>query len=100
KRRGLLLGSTALCLGGPAILRAQTQQASLKINVNHGFAMHGAPKSAADAGPPDYLNPNAPKGGSVRLGARGTFDSLHPFIIKSVPAGRVCAVLGEHVCGR
>ena len=92
KRRGLLLGSTALWLGAPAILRAQTQQASQKINVNHGFAMHGAPKYAADAGPPDFLNPNAPKGGTVRLGARGTFDSLHPFIIKSVPAAGVSAI--------
>ena len=96
KRRGLLLGGTALYLGAPAILRAQTQQqsqrASQKINVSHGFAMHGAPKYAADAGPPDFLNPNAPKGGTVRLGARGTFDSLHPFIIKSVPAAGVSAI--------
>jgi len=92
KRRGLLLGGTALYLGTPAILRAQTQQASQKINVSHGFAMHGAPKYAADAGPPDFLNPNAPKGGTVRLGARGTFDSLHPFIIKSVPAAGVSAI--------
>jgi microcin C transport system substrate-binding protein len=60
KRRGLLLGGTALYLGAPAILRAQTQPASQKINVSHGFAMHGAPKYAADAGPPDFLNPNAP----------------------------------------
>ncbi len=51
--------------------------------------MHGEPKYKADAGPPDYLNPNAPKGGSVRLGARGTFDSLHPYIVKSVPAAGI-----------
>lgn len=96
KRRGLLLGSTALWLGAPAIVRAQTRQqsqrASQKVNVSHGFAMHGAPKYPADAGPPDYLNPNAPKGGMVRLGARGTFDSLHPFIIKSVPAAGITAI--------
>jgi microcin C transport system substrate-binding protein len=92
KRRGVLLGSTALMLGAPAILRAQSQQPSQKVNVSHGFAMHGAPKYPADAGPPDYLNPNAPKGGSVRLGARGTFDSLHPFIIKSVPAAGISAI--------
>ncbi len=92
KRRGLLLGSTALWLGAPAIVRAQSQPASQKINVSHGFAMHGTPKYAADSGPPDYLNPNAPKGGSVRLGARGTFDSLHPFIIKSVPAAGITAL--------
>lgn len=34
----------------------------------------------------DYTNPNAPKGGSVRLGVPGTFDSLNPFIIMGTPA--------------
>lgn len=92
RRRGLLLGTTALCLGAPAILRAQTPAAGQKVNVSNGFAMHGAPKYAADAGPPDWLNPGAPKGGSVRLGARGTFDSLHPFIIKSVPAAGISQI--------
>ncbi len=92
RRRGLLLGTTALMLGTPAIVRAQAQKASQQINVSHGFAMHGAPKYPADAGPPDYINPNAPKGGAVRLGARGTFDSLHPFIIKSVPAAGITAI--------
>ncbi|TAJ39754.1 MAG: ABC transporter substrate-binding protein [Reyranella sp.] len=90
-RRGILTGGAALwvggsSIGGPAIVRAQT---SSKVNVSHGFAMHGTPKYAADAGPPDYLNPNAPKGGAVKLGARGTFDSLHPFIVKSQPAAGI-----------
>jgi microcin C transport system substrate-binding protein len=93
-RRSILAGGAALWVGGsgvggPAILRAQT---SSKVNVSHGFAMHGAPKYAADAGPPDYLNPDAPKGGAVRLGARGTYDSLHPFIVKSVPAAGITSI--------
>ena len=90
-RRGILTGGAALWvggsgIGGPAIVRAQT---SSKVIVSHGFAMHGTPKYAADAGPPNYLNPNAPKGGAVKLGARGTFDSLHPFIVKSQPAAGI-----------
>ena len=96
KRRSVLAGGAALWVGAPAILRAQNAAAPVpadkiadKIHVSHGFAMHGEPKYKADSGPPDYLNPNAPKGGSVRLGARGTFDSLHPFIIKSVPAAGI-----------
>ncbi len=95
KRRGVVAGGVALWIGGlcaPAILRAQTSAPGQKVNVSHGFAMHGTPKYAADAGPPDYLNPAAPKGGSVRLGARGTFDSLHPFIVKSVPAAGITAI--------
>ena len=97
KRRSILAGGAALWVGAPAILRAQSpaapavggKAAADTIHVSHGFAMHGEPKYKADAGPPDYVNPDAPKGGSVRLGARGTFDSLHPFIIKSVPAAGI-----------
>jgi len=34
----------------------------------------------------DYVNPDAPKGGSFRRAAIGGFDSLNPFINKGVPA--------------
>ena len=30
----------------------------------------------------DYVNPDAPKGGSLRLASQGSFDSFHPFIPK------------------
>src|SRR5476649_1273614 len=88
-RRGVLAGGTALWIGAPSILRAQS-----KINVSHGMAMHGDLKYPADAAAPDYLNPAAPKGGGVKLGAVGfsTFDSLHPFIIKGVPATGLTAM--------
>lgn len=98
-RRGLVVGGAALWLGGaPAIVRAQS---SSKVNVSHGMAMHGQPKYPADAATPDYVNPNAPKGGSVKFGATGasTYDSLHPFIIKGVPAtglGVLWDTLGWH----
>ena len=34
----------------------------------------------------EYANPEAPKGGTLRLAAEGTFDSFHPFIPKGNPA--------------
>jgi microcin C transport system substrate-binding protein len=34
----------------------------------------------------DYADPQAPKGGTLRLSAIGTFDTLNPFVIKGVPA--------------
>ena len=52
----------------------------------HAIAMHGQPKYGPDFSHFDYVNPNAPKGGTVRLASIGTFDSLNPFIIKGVPA--------------
>ena len=38
-----------------------------------------------------YANPDAPKGGDVKLAAFGTYDTLNPFTLKGVPA----AGLGE-----
>ena len=34
----------------------------------------------------DYVNPNAPKKGTIKLAERGTFDSLNQFILKGLPA--------------
>lgn len=50
------------------------------------IAMHGAPKYPAGFSHFDYVNPNAPKGGSLRQGARGTFDSFNAWIDKGTPA--------------
>lgn len=52
----------------------------------HGLAMHGAPKYPANFQHLDYVNPDAPKGGTFRQHVVGTFDSLNPFIVKGVPA--------------
>ncbi len=52
----------------------------------HALAMHGEPKYKADYTHFDYVNPDAPKGGTLRLNAIGTFDSLNPFIVKGTPA--------------
>ena len=52
----------------------------------HALAMHGTPKYSADFTHLDYVNPDAPKGGDVRLSAIGTFDTLNPFTLKGVPA--------------
>lgn len=53
----------------------------------HALAMHGAPKYGPDFTHFDYVNPDAPKGGQIRLASvGGGFDSLNPFILKGSPA--------------
>ncbi len=52
----------------------------------HAIAMHGDPKYPAGFAHFDYVNPDAPKGGSLRRAAQGTFDNLNPFIVKGVEA--------------
>jgi microcin C transport system substrate-binding protein len=53
--------------------------------------------TGAPALPPDFpyfpwVNPNAPKGGEVVLGAVGTFDSFNPFILRGTPAASASRV--------
>ncbi len=55
----------------------------------HGLAMHGEPKYGPDFKHFEYVNPDAPKGGSIRMAALGGFDSLNPFIIKGDAAAGV-----------
>lgn len=48
--------------------------------------MHGEPKYAGGFEHFDYANPKAPKGGTLRYAAVGTFDTLNPHVVKGVPA--------------
>jgi microcin C transport system substrate-binding protein len=40
----------------------------------------------------DYVNPQAPKGGTMRLSAIGTFDTLNPYVVKGVPAAGLSGI--------
>lgn len=51
-----------------------------------GISLYGKPKYAEGFTHFDYANPEAPKGGEIKLAALGTFDSLNPFILKGVAA--------------
>lgn len=53
---------------------------------SHGLAMHGDVKYPPDFTHFDYVNPDAPKGGSIRLAAMGGFDTLNPYTIKGESA--------------
>ena len=55
----------------------------------HAISMFGKIKYKKDFKNFDYVNPNAPKVGKVRLAAQGTFDSLNPFILKGLPAAGI-----------
>ena len=50
----------------------------------HGIAMHGEPALPADYKHFSYVNPDVKKGGRIAYGVVGTFDSLNPFILKSM----------------
>lgn len=50
----------------------------------HGISMHGDLKYGKEESRP-YLNKDSPKGGKMRFGVVGTFDSTNPFITKGTP---------------
>ena len=52
----------------------------------HAIALHGEPKYGPAFEHLDYVNPDAPKNGSLKMGVIGAFDSLNPFIVKGTPA--------------
>jgi microcin C transport system substrate-binding protein len=51
-----------------------------------GIAMHGETKYKPGFQHFDYVNPDAPKGGTLHLAEEGTFDSLNPYVIKGTSA--------------
>jgi len=56
------------------------------VTSRHGIAMHGTVKYAAGFKHFDYVNANAPKGGTLRTNSLGSFDSLNNFAIKGEAA--------------
>ncbi|MBX2833779.1 MAG: extracellular solute-binding protein [Micavibrio sp.] len=52
----------------------------------YAISLHGEPKYKLGFEHVAYVNPDAPKGGTLKLSATGGFDSLNPFIVKGVPA--------------
>ncbi len=52
----------------------------------YGLSLYGELKYPADFTHFDYVNPQAPKGGTLRRAAIGTFDTFNDFILKGVSA--------------
>lgn len=64
---------------------AAQQSQEQRVHKAHAIAMHGEPKYGPEFEHFDYVNPNAPNGGTLRLAATGTFDTFNPFNAKGTP---------------
>ena len=77
-----LLPATALTLGLAGAALAQPQ---------HAVTLYDeAPLYPADFRHFDFVNPDAPKGGTLRLAGLNGFDSFNPFI----PKGNEASMIG------
>ena len=65
-----------------------------------GMSLFGDLKYGPDFRHFDYVNPDAPKGGTVRYSATGTFDTLNPFVIKGVPAAGIGEIFSGPAIGQ
>ena len=63
-----------LCL----FLLAAAGHAQENVQTSHGFALFGGLKYGPDATHHDYVNPDAPKGGTYRFSFSTSFDNLNP----------------------
>jgi microcin C transport system substrate-binding protein len=66
---------------------APVRAAAGAVTRSHAFAVLGEPALPGDFPYFPYVNPDAPKGGTVTLAAIGTFDSFNPFIIRGTSEG-------------
>ena len=76
---GILVGALLLCnISTPshAIVRGKPV---------HGLALYGEPKYGPDFEHFEYVNPTAPKEGTLTRGLIGTFDSFNAFSFKGTP---------------
>ncbi|MDE1163877.1 MAG: ABC transporter substrate-binding protein, partial [Pseudomonas sp.] len=78
-RHALLMQACGLLLSGLACVAHAAGQ--------HAVTLYNeAPKYPENFKHFDYVNVDAPKGGTFRQAGFGGFDSLNPFISKGVPA--------------
>ena len=85
----VLIALFGLMSGGG--LRTSSAGADPSVNAMrpvHGLAMHGDPALPPDFDHFPYANPQARKGGRLRVGLPGTYDSLNPFNLKSGSAAQ------------
>lgn len=67
---------------------------------SHGISMYGRPALPPDFVSLPYANPDAPKGGAIRLGNTGGFDSLNPFSHKGTAPWQLAFFTHETLLGR
>jgi microcin C transport system substrate-binding protein len=81
--KNFIISSVILLVG---LIIAPIAQSAEPDYQGAAVALHSTPKYPSDFKHFDYVNPNAPKGGSVVMGAMGTFDSVNGYILRGVAA--------------
>lgn len=97
----LVLALATVC--GAGIARADSASAvpgGITSGPHPAIAMTGRPALAPDFSHLPYANPDAPKGGMIRLAAPGSFDSLNPWILQGRPVEGIGAYVVQSLMSR
>ncbi|MDO5643137.1 MAG: ABC transporter substrate-binding protein, partial [Paracoccus sp. (in: a-proteobacteria)] len=87
------ISASFLAVIGAAVAVAAMPRASL-AEPAHGIAMYGEPALPAGFTHLPYANPDAPKGGTIRLAESGSYDSLNPWVLRGSPAWPIFTMPG------
>ncbi|TMV92937.1 ABC transporter substrate-binding protein [Thioclava sp. BHET1] len=89
--RAAVIGTLALSpiFAGPALAAPQG-----------AIAMYGKPALPDGFDHLPYANPDAPKGGEIRFGVAGMYDSFNPWILNGRPAQGISQYVTESLMGR
>lgn len=102
KAMGLIGAGTAVGLGGiarPGWAAGNAASAGNTIR-SHGYSFYGNLKYPEGFTHFDYVNPNAPKGGTITLSQRGTFDGFNRWTWKSGDPEVNSGVVAEAMFGQ
>jgi microcin C transport system substrate-binding protein len=78
--RFLCAALAAILAIAPATAEDAPKDALKDASWRHGLSLLGEPRYPADFRHFDYVDPDAPKGGVVRLGVQDTFDNFNLFV--------------------
>ncbi len=82
----------SLTIGFSSLSHAQNQTVSSPITVSNYISISQAPKYDKHFSHFDFVNPDAPKKGSITLPAYGTFDNFNPYIFKGTASTEAAAL--------
>ena len=86
RRSGRIRMWMAGVLAGVSVIGSAPASAESSGQRHHALSLVGEARHRHDFQHFDWVRPDAPKGGRVRLRAPGTFDSLNPYALKGLPA--------------
>jgi len=91
-RRLIHSSFVASCLALAALPVLSSVAAAQESEWRHGLSLMGSPKYPADFKHFDYVNQGAPKGGFVRFGQDGSFDSFNFVIPRGTAAAGITLI--------